>query len=54
MYAQENDEKLPTLDKFWTDIAVPAAILICPTKKTLANGYVFNRTWSGCSLGEMP
>jgi len=54
MYAQENNETMPTSSSFWSAIGVPAAVFTCPSKKTLANGYVFPDVWSGKSLGEMP
>ena len=56
MYAQEHDEKLPTADTtstgFWNAIGVPAAVLVCPTNKTLSNGYVFRNKYSGLALGD--
>ena len=51
-YAQEHDEKLPQATTFWTDINVPAAVFVCPTSKTLANGYVCRNKYSGLSLGD--
>jgi len=54
MYAQENNEKLPVASTFWNDVGVPQAVFVCPTKKTLSNGYVVQRYWTGMSLGEMP
>jgi len=54
MYAQENNEQFPPASQFWTAIGVPAAVFTCPTKKTLANGYVTPMAWAGKSLGEMP
>lgn len=41
MYARENDEQLPPPSTFWSDINVPAAEFVCPTRKSLANGCVF-------------
>ena len=52
MYAQENDEKLPVQSAFWSVINVPQAVYVCPTKKTLSNGYVFTAPLSGMSLGD--
>jgi len=54
MYAQENDEKMPPTSTVWTGINVPNAILVCPDKLSLANGYVYTNYWGGKSLGEMP
>ena len=54
MYAQENNEMLPTSSSFWSVIGVPTAVFACPSKKTLQNGYVFVDVWGGLSLGEMP
>jgi len=54
MYAQENNEILPVSTNFWSAIGVPAAVEVCPTKKTLTNGYVFVNYWGGRSLGEIP
>jgi len=54
MYAQENNEQLPVATQFWSTIGVPQAVFTCPTKKTLANGYVFQSYWGGKALGEIP
>ena len=54
MYAQENNEALPALGAFWTSIGVPSAVFTCPSKKTIANGYVTPKAWAGKSLGDMP
>ena len=54
MYAQENNESLPVSSNFWSAIGVPSAVFVCPTKKTLQNGYCCLKYWSGASLGEMP
>jgi prepilin-type N-terminal cleavage/methylation domain-containing protein/prepilin-type processing-associated H-X9-DG protein len=53
MYAQENDEKFPTAATFWSDINVPAQVFVCPTKKTLPNGYGYSNLLSGKSLGDL-
>ena len=54
MYAQESDEKLPTISNFWTGINVASAVFVCPSKKTLTNGYVYSSRLDGKSLGELP
>jgi len=54
MYAQENNEQLPPASQFWSAIGVASAVFTCPSKKTLANGYVTPACWAGKSLGEMP
>jgi len=54
MYAQENGEILPTSSNFWSAVGVPAAVLVCPTKKTQTNGYDFYNYWGGKSLGDIP
>ncbi len=52
MWAQENDEKLPAAATFFTDINIASAVLVCPTKKTLSNGYGFPYYLGGKSLSE--
>ena len=54
MYAQENNEILPVSTAFWSAIGIPTAIEVCPSKKTLSNGYVFPNVWGGKSLGDLP
>lgn len=52
MYAQDNDEALPTADNVWQAIKLQNNIFICPTKgKTTANSYGYNIALSGSALG---
>lgn len=54
MWSQENEEKLPTIQAFWSAVDVPAKVLICPTAgKNIANAYVYHSILSGISLGDI-
>ncbi|HEX2948740.1 MAG TPA: prepilin-type N-terminal cleavage/methylation domain-containing protein, partial [Armatimonadota bacterium] len=54
MWSQENDEKFPASQTVWSDIAVPAKVLQCPTiGKNIANAYVYNNVLSQQALGEI-
>ncbi|HEX2951741.1 MAG TPA: hypothetical protein VHV83_19575 [Armatimonadota bacterium] len=51
---QENDEKLPSSQAFWTAIDVPAKVRQCPTAgKTVANAYVYNDNIAGAAIGDV-
>ncbi len=55
MYAQDQNELLPTSDNFWGALNLDKGVLICPTLGTkIANGYGDNAALSGKALGEMP
>jgi len=52
MYAQDHEESLPGTASIWSDIKVDPGVLICPTAgKSLVNGYVYNGTYAGKSIG---
>ncbi|HEX2949589.1 MAG TPA: prepilin-type N-terminal cleavage/methylation domain-containing protein, partial [Armatimonadota bacterium] len=54
MYTQENEEKFPADNTFWSTISVPAKVLVCPTAgKAISNAYVFNHYLSNASVGEV-
>lgn len=54
MYTQDNDETLPPAATMWSDIDVNAKIQQCPTLgNKVANGYVYNSTIAGVSLGQI-
>jgi prepilin-type N-terminal cleavage/methylation domain-containing protein len=54
MYAQDNDETLPTSGNVWTSIGIDAKILTCPTTgDTQPIGYSFNNYISGQALGDV-
>ncbi len=53
MFAQDHEETLPYSVSVWKDISADAGVLICPSAgKTLTNGYMYNETLSGASLGD--
>lgn len=55
MWTQENDEKLPAKDAFWTAINMPAKVLQCPTAgKQVARAYGYNARIGGLALGDIP
>jgi len=64
MYVQEHDEQLPDAGSIWSSIKLTSAlssplaqatttstVTRCPNLPAKANGYVFNSTLSGASLG---
>lgn len=55
MWAQENDEKLPTADTFWTSaISVPDKVKRCSTAgRNITNAYVYHSYLSGKSLADV-
>ena len=55
IYAQDNDELLPSSANVWQSINLGKGVLQCPTKglKTL-NAYVYNNMWAGKALGDLP
>jgi prepilin-type N-terminal cleavage/methylation domain-containing protein len=54
MYAQDNDETLPTSSNIWTSIGIDAKILVCPTTgDTQPIGYSYNNFVSGEALGDV-
>ena len=54
MYAQDNNEMLPSADTFWGSINLDKGVLICPTKGTKTpNGYVYDSFIAGKALGEI-
>lgn len=53
MYAQDHEELFPNTGNIWTDIKMDAAALVCPTKgKSTPNGYVYNGSLGGLSMGD--
>ncbi len=55
MYAQDNNELLPTADNVWGAINLDRGVLICPTAGTkIKNGYGFDGNIAGLALGELP
>jgi len=53
MYAQEHEDKFPASATFWHSIDVPPAVLVCPSMKTLANGYGLNNNLGGQKIGSL-
>jgi prepilin-type N-terminal cleavage/methylation domain-containing protein len=54
MYAQDNDETLPSSASVWTSIGIDAKILVCPTTgDTQPIGYSYNNFMSGVALGDV-
>jgi prepilin-type N-terminal cleavage/methylation domain-containing protein len=54
MYAQDNDETLPTSGSVWTSLGIDAKILVCPTTgDTQPIGYSYNNFISGEALGDV-
>jgi prepilin-type N-terminal cleavage/methylation domain-containing protein len=54
MYAQDNDETLPTAAGVWTSIGIDAKILVCPTTgDTQPIGYSYNNYMSAVALGDV-
>ncbi len=54
MYAQDNNELLPTGDAVWGSINMDRGVLLCPTLGTkIANGYGYSMKVSGVALGEV-
>jgi prepilin-type N-terminal cleavage/methylation domain-containing protein/prepilin-type processing-associated H-X9-DG protein len=48
MYVQDNNETYPAANTVWTNVNIPAGILVCPDLTNVANGYVYN----GIDLGN--
>ena len=53
MFAQDNQEQLPTSAQFWTSVNVPAKATYCPDNSGSVNGYGFNNNLSGIGLGKV-
>jgi prepilin-type N-terminal cleavage/methylation domain-containing protein/prepilin-type processing-associated H-X9-DG protein len=54
MYAQDQDELLPTADAVWGAISLDKGVLVCPTAGTkVKNGYVYSSLVAGIALGEI-
>ena len=53
IYAQDNDEMYPTVDKVWPSININAKALVCPDYKLGVNGYVYNSNLSGVAIGTI-
>lgn len=52
LWSQENDEKFPQANTFWTDINVPPKVTKC-YNSTAAIAYVYDSDLSGRSLAEI-
>ena len=52
MLTQENEEKMPTGDELWAAVG-GGKVLKCPNSGKLANGYGYNVSLDGLSLGEI-
>ena len=54
MYAQDNDELLPSADIAWKVCALSGQVLQCPTAGVnVANAYVYNSTFAGMPMGNI-
>ncbi len=54
MYTQDHEELLPLSTTVWTDLKADPGVLVCPTKgKSTPNGYGYNTTLSGISIGAI-
>ncbi len=54
MYAQDNNELLPSTATIWGSIGLDRGVLICPTAGTkIANGYDYDSLVAGVALGEI-
>ncbi len=54
MYAQDNNELLPTTDAVWGSLNMDRGVLICPTAGTkVLNGYGYGAAVAGKALGEI-
>jgi len=52
MYAQDQDELLPTSTTVWGSLGLDKGVLMCPTAGTkIKNAYVYNNKYSGSALG---
>ena len=53
MYAQDNDELLPSASTVWSQLKLPAQMCVCPTKGAKTpNGYVYNNALDSQALGN--
>ncbi len=53
IYAQDNNEIMPTTDVAWSAINIDRGVLKCPTAARIANGYAYNYLIGGKSMGEI-
>jgi len=53
MYAQDNEETLPSSSTIWSDIKVDPGVLRCPTKGRDTQGYVYFARVAGKALGDL-
>ena len=54
IWTQENSEMMPATATVWSDINVPAKMLLCPNVKEQGNGYGYNKAVGGIALGLIP
>jgi len=52
IYAQDHEENIPNTGEVWNTVNSDPKILICPTKTSLVNGYVFFKPLAGTSIGK--
>jgi prepilin-type N-terminal cleavage/methylation domain-containing protein/prepilin-type processing-associated H-X9-DG protein len=52
IYAQDHEENIPTTGDVWNTVNSDPKILICPTKTSMVNGYVFFKPLGGTSIGK--
>jgi len=53
LYAQDNDEMLPSVDKVWQGVSFPPKALVCPDKAGTVNSYVYNSSLSSLPIGNI-
>lgn len=54
LFTQENEERLPNSASIWSDINVPAKVLVCTTQSDKkSNGYGYHGALSQRSIGEI-
>ncbi len=52
IYAQDHEETIPSTNDVWNTVNSDPKILICPTKSSMPNGYVFFKPIAGTSIGK--
>ena len=54
IWAQDNDQMMPSSSSVWQNTGLSGAVLQCPTKGTkVGNGYVYSNAVSGMALGDI-
>ena len=55
MWSQDNNEALPPMAAFWSDVPMPAKATQCLTAgSSVLNAYGYNNALSGCTLQAIP